>query len=407
MNTYAPATIGSSLRRVTAGPEGHFFGYYDMPSWDSSGRFLLAQRVELDATIPGPCDTATIGVVDLEDGCRFDPIATTRAWSWQQGAMLHWLSSRGSRTFIHNDVENERFVAYVRDLDDGGTHMIDRPIAAVSHDERTALSLNFARLCVRPEVGYPGAVDPWEGIDHPADDGIYSVDLQTGSVTLAVSLERITDVGHDSSMDGVINWVNHLIISPDDSSAVFVHRWWPAGAPTYRTRFMLLNLDDYSIREIWPTRVSHMCWRSPTEILFTGCASDVLDDPFSSGHARSDMGFRLLDVVTGMVRAVGVQVLPPDGHCSYRPGGRYVLMDTPLKQDGMREVLVFDEQTEQVIGLGRFHAPPRYIGSVRCDLHPRWNYDGNLVCIDSVHEGSRQMYVLDVSEALDALNKVV
>ena len=82
-------------------------------------------------------------------------------------------------------------------------------------------------------------------------------------------------------------------------------------------------------------------------------------------------------------------------------------MNTPLKQDGMREVLVFDEQTEQVIGLGRFHVPPRYRGSVRCDLHPRWNHDGNLVCIDSVHQGSRQMYVLDVSEALDALNKVV
>ena len=82
-------------------------------------------------------------------------------------------------------------------------------------------------------------------------------------------------------------------------------------------------------------------------------------------------------------------------------------MNTPLKQDGMREVLVFDEQTEQVIGLGRFHVPPRYRGSVRFDLHPRWSHDGNLVCIDSVHQGSRQMYVLDVSEALDALNKVV
>jgi len=31
-------------------------------------------------------------------------------------------------------------------------------------------------------------------------------------------------------------------------------------------------------------------------------------------------------------------------------------------------------------------------------LHPRWNRDGLAVCIDSVHEGERQMYVIDVSQ---------
>jgi hypothetical protein len=34
---------------------------------------------------------------------------------------------------------------------------------------------------------------------------------------------------------------------------------------------------------------------------------------------------------------------------------------------------------------------------IRCDLHPRWGRDGRAVCIDSAHEGARQMYVLDVS----------
>ena len=52
--------------------------------------------------------------------------------------------------------------------------------------------------------------------------------------------------------------------------------------------------------------------------------------------------------------------------------------------------------------LGRFHSPPRYAGPVRCDLHPRWSRDGGQVCIDSVHEGSRQMYVIDAAKALDA-----
>ena len=36
---------GVTVRRVTSGPASYFFGYYDMPSWDISGRYLLTQRV--------------------------------------------------------------------------------------------------------------------------------------------------------------------------------------------------------------------------------------------------------------------------------------------------------------------------------------------------------------------------
>ena len=77
-------------------------------------------------------------------------------------------------------------------------------------------------------------------------------------------------------------------------------------------------------------------------------------------------------------------------------------MDTPPDANRRCRLLVYDEDTERALELGRFHSPPRYAGPVRCDLHPRWSRDGRQVCIDSVHEGSRQMYVIDAAEALDA-----
>lgn len=394
--------VAVQVRRITAGPAGHFFGYYDMPAWDMSDRWMLAQRVTRDVGIPTSGDMATIGLIDTQGLCRFEPVATTRTWSWQQGAMLHWLPKQGPRTFVHNDIDRGRFVARVRDIDSGVLRVLDRPIAALTHDQSRALSLNFARLRVRPEVGYPGVPDPWEGVDHSEDDGIFVVDLESGSSRLVASLDAIVTTCHDPSMDGAVNWVNHLIVSPDDAAAMFVHRWWPPSAPRFRTRFMLLTLDDFSIREIWPARVSHMCWRSPTEIVFTGVAADVEEDPFAPTIPYHDMGFRILDVAMGNARRIGAQLLPPDGHCTYRPGGRYILTDTPVDQNGMRGLLIFDELTERVLSLARFHVPSRYQGSVRCDLHPRWNRGGTSVCIDSVHEGSRQMYVLDVSDALRA-----
>ncbi|MCY3958335.1 MAG: hypothetical protein OXG65_08575 [Chloroflexi bacterium] len=399
MDADIQAARGVTIRRVTSGPASHFFGYYDMPSWDASGRYLLTQRVNLDVEIPSADDHATIGTVDLENACRFREISTTRTWSWQQGAMLHWLPEHGPTTVVYNDSDGDRYVTRVVDIESGTSRVLDRPIAAVSHDQRRALSLNFARLRVRPEVGYPGLPDPWEDVDHPADDGIYLVDLDSGTAELAVSLDEIVSVRPHPSMHGAINWVNHLIFSPDDAHAMFVHRWWPPGAPRFRTRFMLLRIADASVREIWPTRASHMCWRSPSEIQFSAIPADVPDDPESRS---GQMGFWLLDLATGDARPVGRNVLPPDGHCSYRPGGRFVLMDTQPDSSGLRRLLVYDEDTERALELGRFHSPPRYAGPVRCDLHPRWSRDGRQVCIDSVHEGSRQMYVIDAAEALNA-----
>lgn len=32
----------------------------------------------------------------------------------------------------------------------------------------------------------------------------------------------------------------------------------------------------------------------------------------------------------------------------------------------------------------------------RCDLHPRWRPDGKQIGFNSVREGSRQVYVMDV-----------
>ncbi len=47
--------------------------------------------------------------------------------------------------------------------------------------------------------------------------------------------------------------------------------------------------------------------------------------------------------------------------------------------------------------LNQFHSPKQFTGPARCDLHPRWSRDGRQVCIDSVHESARQMYVIDLS----------
>jgi len=53
-----------------------------------------------------------------------------------------------------------------------------------------------------------------------------------------------------------------------------------------------------------------------------------------------------------------------------------------------------ERATSQIAEVARFHQPPNYKGEWRCDLHPRWSRDNRHICIDSTHDGTRQVYMV-------------
>lgn len=49
--------------------------------------------------------------------------------------------------------------------------------------------------------------------------------------------------------------------------------------------------------------------------------------------------------------------------------------------------------------MGVFYVPEAYReGYSRCDLHARYRRDGREIAFNSVHEGSRQVYVREITE---------
>ena len=54
-------------------------------------------------------------------------------------------------------------------------------------------------------------------------------------------------------------------------------------------------------------------------------------------------------------------------------------------------------EDEALVSLGSFYVPDAYKEQYsRCDLHARWRPDGSQLAFNSVHEGSRQVYLRDV-----------
>ena len=75
-----------------------------------------------------------------------------------------------------------------------------------------------------------------------------------------------------------------------------------------------------------------------------------------------------------------------------------MLTDSYPLEDNCRRLFLYRLSNGEAFEIGSFHSDPDYPVPTRCDLHPNWSRDGRSVCIDSIHEGSRQVYILDVSE---------
>ncbi len=384
-----------TLRRVTPVDGHYFFGYYDKCPWDASGRYLLAHKADFFDRQPHPREEVAIGVIDLRDG-GFRELDRTAGWSWQQGSMLQWLpaSASGGREFIYNQYDGRRYTSVMRELD-GGSRVFDRPIYCVGPDGRQALSLDFERLHrLRPGYGYASRPDPWENVKTPDDAGIYWIDLQTGSHRLALSLAWAAGCAPREDMDAAEHWFNHLTFAPDGRRFVFLHRWKLPGQRGHTTRLYTARPDGGGSRLLLDTgMVSHYVWRDPRTLL---AWIRFPSDPPHEGR----MAYALIDDQTGRCEPVAADVLTCDGHMTYSPDGRWVLTDTYPDGQQMRTLLLYEPATGRRIDLGRFFSPRDLPVECRCDLHPRFSRDGRQVCIDSLHEGLRGIYVLDVAAVL-------
>jgi hypothetical protein len=409
------------IRRITHGPKHHWFGYYDKLQVDPSGRYALAMEVNFEGRSPGPDDEIRVGMVDLNDGDHWIELGRSLAWCWQQGCMLQWIPG-SKRTAVWNDREGGRFVSRLLDVLSGQERTLPLAVYTLSPDGRTALSTDFRRLNdVRPGYGYAGCTDPFAENPAPRESGIWSMDLETGEHRLLLSLAQIRELPLPRSvapsrnpLKGALrpvaerlglrgprpdllfrrakHWFNHILFAPDGGRFVFLNRWRFPGTTGFLTRMLTANLDGGDIRVVDDYGLtSHFIWRDPQTLLAW------------SGHPSYGNAFYLYPDMNTEVfpEPVGLGVMTSNGHCTYLPGGRWILNDTyPLAEERMQQLYAYDTLSERRVELGAFHNPPAYCGEWRCDLHPRATPDGRRVLIDSAHEGlGRQIYLIEIGGA--------
>ena len=158
--------------------------------------------------------------------------------------------------------------------------------------------------------------------------------------------------------------------------------------PQRNTTSLTVNRDGADLRRCFPDgwAGSHFDWLDGDNLMITAAY-----DAKAYCHV-------LFTVGQDNYRRLGNGLLDYDGHGTFSPDGRWMVTDT-YPQGKLREqkLYLMDMRTEATLPLGRFVEPPKFTGHWRCDLHPRWSADSTLLTVDSIHNGDRKIYMLDVA----------
>jgi hypothetical protein len=174
--------------------------------------------------------------------------------------------------------------------------------------------------------------------------------------------------------------VNHLMISPDGSRALAIHRWYRHGRRY--DRLLVVDPHGNTAAKILADSgmVSHCCWIDTNTVL-----------GYLRGPDDTDR-YWLLDIGSGRTTRLSTDSLHQcgDGHPHVR--GDWFVTDTYPDKARMQQLFYCNWKTGEVRRLGEFFHGFSFDGDTRCDLHPRLSADGKRVYFDSVFSGRRRLY---------------
>ena len=433
--------------RATIGPKHHLFGFHDLVAFNQTGEKLLA--IEADVINRPPLAGEKFGVgYALWEEQRYVKLGETTALNYPQGARQQWLSNH---TFIVNNRVVDQWGAEIYDVDLGKkVSSISCPAHCVTNDGKWAFGINYARLFRLGGYGYIGIDDKTKDEAIPKNDGIYVTDIESNQSRLLVSIADVAEVDPGSCpKNGFHHYLTHLCLSPDNRRIAFLHRFFLADGGI-RTRLMTIGVDGENCRCLTSGFLSHFDWKDDHSIFIWGKECGNIDNMrgnplLSNQYIQPFLGFakaiarRLCKKTIGGTKhfllvqddelkhayPFAVGVIDEDGHPMCCPVDRNVMIcDTyPNQETKSRTLFFYDFNENKRDDIGIFFMGGESVdrtleneylcgidskirsmvssellcftrSGLHCDLHPRWDACGKMVAFDSIHEGTRQLYVV-------------
>jgi hypothetical protein len=370
--------------------EGFNFGFHDKSPWSVDNSKLLANRILVPLRMPLLTDELEVGYFGGENYSEFLAISRTRAWNWQQGCMLQWVGSTDN--FIFNDFDGNSHVAKIYGASGNLKRTLPVPVGAISPDGSWGLNYSFERCNIySPGYGYANSTDPEIKIERPVEHGLQLVDLASGQVKRLFSVKEIAALQPDSSMEGAFHYLTHCQFAPSSKRFVFFHRWIK-DFNYLRTRMVSCDPCGKDLF-VFPTdgMVSHVAWRDDRQVLAYARIKEKGDCYVLFEDGNDDFA------------VLGEKHFNSDGHPSFSPDRRWILTDTYPDRFRISYLILYDTKTNRRFNLAKLKSPrtfssPTFEKNWQCDLHPRWNRTGSMICFDSVHTGRRALCTMRLGD---------
>lgn len=405
-----------------------WFGYYNYDAINYDCTKMLCNRAAFEARAITADDMIELGWYDLKKG-EWHSIGMTDSFNWQQGAMLQWLPGKENKV-IYNFSANGHFKSRIYDIVSGEEKIIDYPIYCITPDGKKAISLNYERAYWCRAYHYQSVVNPEYDVRIAEDDGIFEVDLEENTIRRIVDIHDVMNIDHEVCFDEAKHWLEHIMISPDGSKFVFLHRF--SLGIGYATRICLANIDGSSLQIIGDWHKydwSHFGWKGNNEfVIFTvegtkltkSMVTPMMSAAKPTNSLKSIMVSVIKRVLPARLRAMahkryyqhyvnkdgtfvldGVYKCPAlriDGHPSFTEDERYMVTDSYPYEDGFRHLIVYNTETGKACVLAKFYAS-LWGNPASCDLHPKLCRNNNYVVVDTAYNGTHHMICLKINWA--------
>ncbi|MCC5894470.1 MAG: hypothetical protein JJU16_03340 [Alkalibacterium sp.] len=372
-----------NIKRITP-MDGHeyFFGYYDKSPWDASDRYMLCLRVKDTTKSVAPEESAEILLIDTFKNNSIEVIGTTNTWNVQQGSMLQWLGPDFSEKIIYNDFRENEYCSVIYNIITKESVTINKPIYSVSNTGKFALTLDFSRLHrLRKGYGYSNKAEVKYDSSIPDQPCIWHIDLEKNKVKPILNYTDLANFENRVEMNRAEHKVNHIMINPSGNRFMVLHRWLNGGKRY--TRLLTANVDGSDLYNLSDDNMtSHCYWKN-----------DHLIIGFANKNKIGNGYFEMRDKSKQYSHII--KEIDADGHPSTSPDGSSIVTDTYPDRTRMSSVYLINKNTIKTIA--RVYAPFKYDNDLRCDLHPKWNRQGNKISIDSTFEGKRHLYILSIN----------
>jgi glycosyltransferase involved in cell wall biosynthesis len=388
------------VERLTPAFENMFSGYFDIKVMDSKNENHLALKVPFIDRLPEKNDIAEVCIIDRDKNIRV--IDSTSAWCFQQANFLQFIPNSDDE-IIYNiyDETVQKYSAVIYNISTSNKRLLPLPIANISSNGKKAISINFSRLFdYRPGYGYCNMKDPNYDEKKPENDGIFLMDMQADDYSLIISYYKLWEIfakGTEVENDKIL--INHINFNPDNTQLIFLLRFFSKKVP-WPTITVTMDISGNNVRKVFGFG-SHYHWKNNTELVLTG------DNIFHREEKTAITAYNL-NTDTLETYPIDKDFFTGDGHCSYSPNFQYILYDSyPTIQVPYRKLMLYDLASHQGKVLMYLRSDKSLHGfneDCRCDLHPRWSVDGREITFDSIHEGFRGVYKIQVSDAITALN---